>query len=194
MNENFTLAGKGLKYLFLAQILTLVAAVVAIVPVLGGVVVTVLAIVVEILSIVGPYTARNAHPNFKTAFYLAVAYLVVGLISIKPNGFPVFIFLAGLMSIVKTVISFAFVYSVCTASEPLLEAKGDGELARRSVTIWKLFAGCILVTLVCALVSWIPLLNILAVVAKVVAAIVQLVAYVLLIIFYYKASKSLLGE
>lgn len=191
MNENFTLAGKGLKYLFLAQILALVAIVAMIVPILGWIVGVVLVIVVAVLQLVGPYTARSTHPNFQNAFYAAIAALVVSLISgfVPDEGF-----LAGLVSIVEEVVSFAVVYFVCTASEPLLDAKGDGELAQRAVTIWKLYAGCALVSIVCALVSWIPLLNILAAIASVVATIVQLVGYVLLIIFYYKASKFLLGE
>lgn len=191
MNENFTLAGKGLKYLFLAQILSLVAIVLAIIPIVGWIASVVLIFVGAVLEFVGPYTARNAHPNFQNAFYAAIAGLAVSVLSafLPSEGF-----LGGLVNIVTTLISFAIVYFVCTASEPLLDAKGDGELAQRAVTIWKLYAGCTLVSIVCTLVSWIPLLNILAAIANVVASVVQLVAYVLLIIFYYKASKSLLGE
>lgn len=193
MNE-FTLAGKGLKYLFLSQILALAAAVLLVIPVVGKIAFVVLGIVSMILRCLGPYVARDTHPHFKNAFYMTIAALVVGLISINPNGFPVFAFLAVLLNIVKAVISLAIVYFVCTASETLLDAKGNGELAHLAVIIWELCAGCTLVSVVCTLVGWIPLLNILAAVASVVAFIVQLVASVLLIIFYYKASNFLLSE
>lgn len=192
MNENFTLAGKGLKYLFLAQILALVAIVAMIVPVLGWIVGVVLALASLVLSIYGPYVARDVHDNFRIALWAAIAALVVSIVSsLVPEEAE---FISGLLNIAKTVLGFAMVYFVCTASEVLLDAKGDGELAQRVSTIWKLYAGCALVSIVCALVGWIPVLNILAAIASVVTTIVQLVAYVLLLIFYYKASKSLLGE
>lgn len=187
MNEKFAQAGKGLWFLFLAQILALVAIVVAFIPILGAIAVLVLSIVIFVFELYGPYIARNSHPNFQNAFYASIAAVVVGIISsFFQEGF-----MAGLMDIVTSLVSFCITYFVCTAAGELLAEKGDTEQAARAGLIWKMYAVCILVSILCTLTSWIPVLNILMGVAGVIAAIVGMVAGVLLIIFYYKASNSL---
>lgn len=187
MNEKFALAGKGLWFLFLADILMLAAIVVAFIPILGVILVLVASIAAFVLQLYGPYVARNSHPNFKNAFYASVVAIVVGILAgIFNEGF-----LGGLMDIVSTVVGFCITYFVCTAAGELLAEKGDTEQAARAGLIWKLYAISAVVSILNTLTGWIPVLNILMGVAAILSGIVSLVAYVLLIIFYYKASNSL---
>lgn len=187
MNERFALAGKGLRFLFLAEILMLAAIVVAFIPILGAIFVLVASIAAFVLQLYGPYVARTSHPNFQNAFYASIAAIVVGILSgIFDEGF-----LGGLIDILSTVVSFCITYFVCTAAGELLAEKGDTEQAARAGLIWKLYAICTVVSVLCTLTSWIPVLNVLMGVAAVITSIVGLVAGVLLIIFYYKASESL---
>lgn len=187
MNEKFALAGKGLWFLFLAQILALVAIVIAFIPILGGIVALVLSIVIFVFELYGPYVARNSHDNFKNAFYASIVAIVVGILAgIFDEGF-----LGGLTDILSSIVSFCITYFVCTAAGELLAEKGDAEQATRANLIWKMYAVCTVVSILCTLTSWIPVLNILMGVAAVISGIVGLVAGILLIIFYYKASESL---
>lgn len=187
MNEKFALAGKGLWFLFLADILMLAAIVVAFIPILGVILVLVASIAAFVLQLYGPYVARNSHPNFKNAFYASVVAIVVGILAgIFDEGL-----LGGLMDIVSTVVGFCITYFVCTAAGELLAEKGDTEQAARAGLIWKLYAISTVVSILNTLTSWIPVLNVLVGVAAVIASIVGLVAGILLIIFYYKASNSL---
>lgn len=188
MNERFALAGKGLWLLFLSVILTLAAVVVAIIPVIGWVAAPVMIIAALVIQFYAPYSARTAHPNFQNAFYIALISLVLGILSafVPDEGF-----LAGLVSIASSVLSFLFTYFICTAAGALLAEKGDGEQAARADLIWKLVAGCSAVAILCTLVGWVPVLGAVVGIVGVVASIVNFVASILEVIFYYKASNSL---
>lgn len=188
MNERFALAGKGLWYLFLSVILALAGAVVAIVPIIGWIACPILIIAGLVLQVVGFYTARTAHPNLQNAFYIALIGLGLGAISafVPEEGM-----LAGLVSIASDVLGFAVTYFVCAAAGELLAEKGDTEQAARAELIWKLYGGCTVVSVLCTLTGWVPILGVIMGAAGVVSAVVGIVAGVLEIIFYYQASNSL---
>lgn len=187
MRETFEKAGKGLWLLFIAEILYLAAFVIALVPILGWIVGMVLSVIAFLLQFYGPYVARHSHPNFMNAFYASVVSLAVGFLSaFFPEGF-----MKGLMDIVIALVGFCITYFICTAAGVLLAEKGDMEQAAQAGLIWKLHAACTVVSILCTLVGWVPVLDILLGVASALSSIVSVVGYVLLIIFYYKASKSL---
>lgn len=188
MNERFSLAGKGLWLLFLSVILTLAAVVVAIVPIIGWVAAPIMVLVALVIQFYAPYSARTAHTNFQNAFYVALVALVLGVISafVPEEGV-----LAGLVSILSEILSFLFTYFVCTAAGELLAEKGDVEQATRAELIWKLVAGCCVVSILCTLTGWVPVLGAIVGVAGVIASIVSFVASILEVIFYYKAAASL---
>lgn len=188
MDERFTLAGKGLWYLFLSVIFVLGGAVALIVPIIGWIACPFLMIAGFVLQFVGPYTARTAHANFQNAFYLSLVALVLGIVSalVPDEGF-----LAGLVSIISDALGFVFTYLICTAAGELLAEKGDAEQAARAELLWKLAAGCAVVSILCTLTGWVPVLGAVVGVAGVIASIVSFVASILEIIFYYKASNSL---
>lgn len=188
MNERFSLAGKGMWLLFLSVILTLAAVVVVIVPIIGWVAAPIMVLVALVMQFYAPYSARTAHANFQNAFYVAIVALVLGIISVFVPEEGV---LAGLVSILSEILSFLFTYFVCTAAGELLAEKGDVEQARRAELIWKLVAGCCVVSILCTLIGWVPVLGAIVGVAGVIASLVSFVASILEVIFYYKAANSL---
>lgn len=188
MNERFAVAGKGLWFLFLGEILALAAVVAMIIPIIGWVAAPFMAIAGLVLAIYGPYAARAAHSNFQNAFYIAIVSLVLGIVSsfVPDEGM-----LAGLVSILSDVLGFLSAYFICTAAGELLAEKGDTEQAARADLIWKLVGGCRAVSILCTLIGWVPVVGAVVGVVGVIAGIVSVVALVLEIIFYYKASASL---
>lgn len=185
MKSDYTIAGSGLGTMFIGQIVTIAAAFFAWVPFLGAIAM----IVGGIIVLVGLNSAGPAHPGYRNAFYMAIAGLAIGLLSVfTQNGL-----LADTLSLAADVVAFLETYFICTASGTLLELKGDAVQADRAALIWKLYAACMLVGVVCTLVAWIPVVNILAGVVAVVTGLVELVAGILLLIFLYKASQSLLS-
>lgn len=187
MNEKFEKAGKCLGLLFWAHILGLIATVVAFVPLLGKIAYIVLLLIACVFQFYGLYVARDSHPNFKNAFYASLVSLIVAFFSsFFQEGF-----MAGLMQVVTALVSFCITYFICTAAGELLAEKGDTEQAVRAGLIWKLYAGCMAVTILVTILGHIPVLDVIAAVAVVITAVVELVAHILLIMFYYKASNSL---
>ncbi len=173
-------AGKGLKTVFIGEILCLLG----FIPVLG----TIAALVGLILTLVGLNTAGRGDSGYQTAFKIAIINLVVGF-----GGGILSMFASGvgqLVNVVSSILGFLLVYFICTTTSCLLESR-DGALAARGVTVWKLYAGCTVVLVVCSLVVLIPVLNVIAAAAAVVTAVVQIVAMVLYLIFLYKASDAL---
>ena len=173
MSEQYALAGRGLKNVFIGQILCILS----FFPFVGPI----LAIIGLVLNLVGLNTASQAHPGYKTAFTVAIVSIVVSILSI---------FLS-FLSIVTTILGLVMVYYICTTSAELLGAKGDAYQAAKGLSVWKLYLGCTVVTVVCLLLAFIPIINIFAAIVSVIAAIVLLVAGILYVIFLYKAQESL---
>ncbi len=189
MSDNYAVAGKGLKLMFVGTIVGIAAVVLTIIPFLGVLGGGIAAIAGGLISLYGLYVAMGAQENYKNAMYMQLASIVVSILgSIFVEGL-----LGGIVDILSAVVSFLITYFVCTASHILLSDKGDSVQADRATLIIKLYAVCTLVNVVGILVSWIPVLNMIAGVIVALTSIVALVASVLLIIFYYKASQSLLA-
>ena len=97
----------------------------------------------------------------------------------------------GVLSIVTSILSLVVIYLVCTTTAGLLEVKGDLGTAARGRFAWKFYGGCTALVVVCSILSLIPLVNILAMVVIVPASIASVVGGILLLIFLYRACKSL---
>lgn len=180
MADNFVNAGKGLQLMFWGAIAALVG---NFIPLLGGIIV----IAAGLVTLYGLYIAMPTHENFRMALYMEIANVIVAILGvIFTEGI-----LGGIVNIAEAVVSFLIVYYVCTAAAALLTTKGDQAQAGKAKLIVTLNLVCTVISVVCVLVGWIPLLNIIAGVAAVIAAIVAIVATILQLIFYYKSSKSL---
>lgn len=183
--SDYELAGGGLKLMFWGEIVTIAAVPAAVLSAILGVICVLAG---GIMCLVGLSKAGAAHQNFRSAMVMTVAGMVLSVLgNMFSRGF-----LGGIVTIAASVVSFLVTYYVCTASGMLLESKGDLAQADRAALIWKLFGGCTAVSVLCILVGWIPLLNLLAAVPAVIAGVVSLVASVLYLIFLYRAYQSLL--
>lgn len=192
-------AAGGLKLMFLAQILTIVGAVVAVV---GGVLALVTAgilavvallgslliLVAGILDIVGLYKAGADDQGYRGALIFALIVVVVGVIMgfVEEGGF-----LYALLSIADSILNFLVVNAVCQTTGNLLHSMGKDDLAERGNTVSKLYLICTVITVVCTLVGAIPIINILAGLASFVGAIITLVGYVLYLGFLNSGSTAL---
>ncbi len=182
MTDNFVAAGKGLQLMFWGSIAALVG---AFIPLLGGIII----IAAALVTLYGIYIAMPAHENFKMAMYMEIAAVAVSVLNaIFTKGI-----LGGIVDIARAAVSFLILYFVCTAAAALLTDKGDRAQADKAKVIITLNLVCTVVSVVCILVGWIPVINIIAGVTAVLSAIVAIVAMVLQLIFYYKSSQSLLA-
>lgn len=171
---DYSTAGNGLKKVFIGEIL----AIFSFIPLLGGI----LALVGGILSLVGLYQASKVAYGYRTAFQLSIASIVVELLGVFIPG----------VSLVGVILSIAVVYFVCMATGELLVEKGDSQTAAKGQFVWKLYAVCGVIVLVCTLVAFIPGAAILAAVVLLPTAIASLVAGIQYLIFLYRASEYLL--
>ncbi len=177
--RSYPKAASGLKLLFIAEILAIIAAVLTLIPVVGPI----LSAVAQVLILVGLYQASGDDEGYKTAFIITIVNLVVSVVSIFAGG--VF---ATILSIVTTILNLAVVYFVVNTTGNLAHSLGKDELAARGEKVWKLYLICAVASIVISLLSFIPIL---AAALEIVLAIVQLIAYILYLIFLNKASQAL---
>lgn len=182
MENNYAVAGKGLQFMFWGTIVSLVG---VLLPVVGVLV----ALVGSVVVLYGLYTAMGTQGNYKMAMYMVIAAIVLSVLGFF---FPDGIF-GVVLNVLSSVVSFLEVYYICTATAELLSAKGDLAQADKAKLIITLNLICAVVTIVCSLVVWIPVVAVIAVFVAGLSSIVALVALVLQLIFYYKSYKSLLA-
>lgn len=167
---DYSMAGKGLNRMFIGEILYILA----IIPLIGGI----LALAGYIVMLVGLYTAGKADDGYRTAFFLTIASLILGFIPF--------------LSLIGSIFNIITTYLVCTTTACLLTERGDLETAAKGLFVWKLYAACLVVSLVCALLLFVPLINVAAILMEVVVGIASLVGGILYLMFLYRASDSLL--
>ena len=131
---DYTTAGRGLKTMFIGEIVCLFS----FIPFVG--------LIGLIVTLVGLNTASKAHPGYKTAFTIAIVNIVVSLLCV----------FLGPLSILVSILSVVMVYMICTTSAELLCEKGDAEQAARAQTVWKIYTGCLVVSIVCTILALIP--------------------------------------
>lgn len=193
-------AASGLKTMFLAQILAIAGAVAAAVgAVLAMATLGLLSIVVvlaslvvlaaELLEVWGLYRASADDQGYRGALLFVAVSIVLGLVGgwiAKDGGF-----LKTLLSIAQSVLNFLMVNAVCQTTGNLLHSMGRDDLAERGTTVSKLYFICTVITVVCALVGAIPIINILAGLASIVGGIITIVGYVLYLGFLSSGGKAL---
>lgn len=183
-SSNYAVAGRGLRTMFIGEIVMLISGFLILIPFVG----IIGMIAGFVLEIMGLNTAGPVRESYRTALYVTIANAVVSLLGALTGGEGL---LSGLLSAAGTLLSLYVVYVVCTVSSQLLGEKGDVVQAKRGNDIWKVYAACTVIGIVCQVLAVIPLVNLLAAVVSVVAAIVLFVAGILYLIFLYNASASL---
>lgn len=176
------IAGRGLFYLFLGQIIAVVATVLIAVPVIAAI----LAIVALVCSVGGLHTLSKAGDGYHTAFVMQVTLLVLGLISaFFDEGI-----LAFLLSLADDILSIGVVYMVCTTTSSLLHGV-DERVSNLGVICWKVYVGCTAAKLVLSLLLLIPVIQVFAMIFLVISLIVAVIAAILYMVFLYRSQDVL---
>lgn len=196
-------AGKGLKLMFTAQMLTIAALVVALlglwagastmidsgmgpgVPdfrlgslamafaLIGGLILLVSAV----MSIVGLVKCRKAHTQYLYAIYALVAGILIG--ALLPDGV--------LSSVAGTVCNIVQTCFICQATDALA---GEGAFKPSGALTWKVYAVTSVISAAGSAISTLEQINVFAFVGF--AA--DLVAAVIFVVFLYRAGKCLVAQ
>jgi len=168
---------KALKWLFIAQILSILS----FIPIAGAI----LAIIGFVLNILALYGASKLQPGYHTAFVASIAGIVLSIIAAFA-GDGIF---GSIISILSTVISLAIIYFVIDTTNGLLRGYGEDEIAAKGDKVWKLNLICAIAAVVLTVVLIIvPLLG---AVLGIIIGIVEIVAYVLYLIYLHKSYNAL---
>lgn len=194
-DERFSIAGNGLKLMFIGQLVALFS----IVPLVGGLA----AIVGAIISIVGLVKTIQADPGYKRALIMLVLGIASTVLMTVMAGVAAGGALMGsggaaagglmgvlVLSLAASVFGFLQTYCVCTATSGLLREIDQEDEAARGDLVWKLNALCYLIGIVIAVVTFVSAgaAGFLGVVSK----LVSLAAGVLYVIFLYKSHTIML--
>ncbi len=179
-------AGPGLKKMFIAAVGAIVCAVFMIIPIIN-IVAGIAAIVFSVISVIGLHEAGKEIEGCKTAFTITIISIVVGFFAGLLEDVAI---IGALFEIASSVCSLLITYYVCTSVAAELRGIGANDVADSGEKVWKLNAGCYIVSIVVVILSIIPLINILAGVLGIIVAIVSLVAMVIYMIFLNKSYQA----
>ena len=176
-------AANGLRLMFVGQILMIVGILLVWVPFVGGL----LLIAAPFVELLGIYRAGEDDDNYRGALVFAVLSLVINLIS----GFLSEGFLSSILDMASEVVGLLMVFSVCGTTSNLLHSIGREDLSQRGASVIKIYAACTVISIVCQALGFIPIINIAAALVLAVSSIVQLVGYVMYLLFLNGSGKAL---
>lgn len=171
--SSYSEVGRGLNKIFVGGILSIFS----FIPLLGSI----LALVGLILTLIGLNEAAQVEYDYKTAFMLSIAAIVLNVLGL---------FLP-FMNLIASILDFAVVYCICNTTAAILDAEGDGATAAKGRFVWKLYIVCTIIMVVCGLLALIPGVVILAALVIIPTAIASIVAGIQYLIFLYRASTFL---
>lgn len=169
---------KALNWLFIAEIL----AILAFIPLVGGF----LLIASFVLNLLALYGASKLESGYHNAFILAIAGIVISLVSALTKNSTIF---STLLSICSTVVSLGIIFFVVNTTGSLLQNAGASDIAATGRTVWTLNLICAAASVVLSLLAL--LLPVIAAVLAIIVGIIQIVAYVMYLVFLNKSSKAL---
>ena len=191
--DNF-LVGKGLKLLFISQLLSVISNFMA-----EGLLSGLVSLASTIVALVGLNTAAPAHPKFRTAFRLNIAAIVPFVVTMVLTALSKAELSLGLITVLLLAVAILAValgvwsvYLICTAAGEILTANGYATLAAKGVTVWKIFLVTSVAVMICMFLLVVPIIQIIAAILALGATIAMLVGGVLYMIFLYNAYHALL--
>lgn len=182
--------GKGLRLMFFGEILVHVA---------GLFSWPVLSLAGLVLTLVGLSTAGRGDSGYRKAFAVTIINMAVNFVGMLFLD-VVLAFMPALADLFTAVIAvtgealqFLLIYYICNTSAALL-ADRSSPLSMRAESLWKFYGVCAAITIVCALVVFIPFLPamVLAGILAMISSLVMVLAGVLCVAFLYQASEVFL--
>lgn len=187
MQDNYVKAGTALRIMFVGQLVGIVGALLGDAAGIAGAVVSLMG---RGLVFYGIFSARNVHVGYRYALFAQAGSLICNLAaSLLPAGQTTVLFV---LSIIITILDPVALYFICSTSAQLLAQRGENTLADRGNLVWKIVVACFVADLACVAMGWTQMLDMFIAVAQLVTLVARVVAYVLLVVFYYGASKALL--
>lgn len=178
-------AAHGLERVYQSQVLALIASVLMIIPILN-IIASIALIVSLVLYMVGLNEAGRDDENYKTAFTLIIAQLVISVLNAIIGGV--------IFSLASEALTLAVLYFVCITTNRLLKNIGAEErIIDRGVVVWKINVICTIVEMVCTLLMLLPSgsLQLLATLVSLLAAIAEIVGTILYILYMRDATTVL---
>mgnify|MGYP006951840365 CR=1 FL=1 len=187
MYDDNLLAGRGLRLMFISQLLALIGGLMG-ESVLAGL----LSLVAIIMGIGALNVAAPSHPYFGRAFWLNIVRLVLTGLTIFSGAYELTV-LVIVFSIASLALEAYIVYLVCTAAGQILTVNGYATLAYKGAVVWKIHLCCTVALACFTVMALVPLLLILAGVLVIGTAIAALVGSILYLKFLSNAYHILLG-
>lgn len=187
MYDDNLLAGRGLRLLFISQLLALIADLIG-----DGLPCVILYIVSFAMAIGALNVAAPSHPYFSRAFWLNIIRLVLTGLTIFSGAYEL-TGLAIVFSIGSLALDAYIVYLVCTAAGQILIINGYATLADKGATVWKVNLFCTFALACFMVMALAPILLILAGVLVIGTAVAALVGSILYLKFLSNAYHILLG-
>lgn len=177
----FANVSKGLKYMFLAAVCSIICAIISIIPIIG-VIGTLGIIACGVVSIIGIYFVSTSLEDAKPALIFIIAKVVANIL----GSF----FLKGFFGILVTVFDILVVFYIVKATSAELGKNGKVELEQKGNSVWKLYLAIGIVEVVLTLLGYIPIIKILAAVISVIVGIASIVLTIIYLIYLNSASKA----
>lgn len=151
----------------------------------------IIALVSFVMEIVGMLKASPAHPGYKTALYMVLVNIALGVVAIFVTGNAIF---SGILQALSPIAVFLSVYFVLSATIALLHEKGDQACAAKGTTVRTMYLVCTAVSVVGELVLAVPTLSGIggvATTATMISSVVQVVALFMYIGFLGRSVRTL---
>ena len=175
-------AADGLKYKFVAELVSIGCSIIMIVPIIGTLIGLYGLIVCSIVGVVALYLISKDIPRIKMALILAVVEIVLATANAASGGML-------LLSLARSAVSFLVVFFVCKALSESLAEHGALEIADKGELVWKLYFICTAIGMVISIIMYIPILNLIGALVGALTSLASVVASVIYFIFLYKSYK-----
>lgn len=181
---------KGLKLVFVAEIVAIAAGVFSLIPFIG-VIGSIATIICAILVLVGIKTAGADAEGYNKAFNLSIANIVISIVSVVIGLIPIIgSIIAVLLEAVSLVLAFLVVKHICITTSQLAENIGNSELAERGKKVLKWYKTVTIIGVIIGILNAIPVISIIVAVPAVILGIFEIIVSVLYLIFLYKSYNA----
>ena len=181
--QHYPKAARGIQLLFLSIVLSIIAPPLTILGI--GLIVSVVSIVLQLVAL---FIASQDDSGYRNAFLASIVNLALNLVcsNFLQQGSTLYT----AVSSVSSLIGLYMTYQVITVTVRLLLDKAPS-VAAQGQGVAKLYVTCFAINFVCSFAEQAPVIGEYAHVISIFASLVQLVGYVMFLVFLFRAGRSL---
>lgn len=183
----FPNAASGLKKIFIGQMLAIAGTLLMFVPLIN--IVGLFAVLASvIMNFIGIMDAAKDDAGYRKALSYTIIQFLLSLLQffLVENSI-----VYRLVDLADSIFGLMVLYHICHTTAKLLRFQHANDIAAEGRRVWDINIKCIAAAVLCTLICFIPLVNIIAALALIVIAIVTIYAAVLYIIFIYHSYRRL---